>query len=156
MKNKTNSRDLSIFLVLERDHQEVLGLMQKMERMFGKATKEVAALFSQLSDSIDGHTLLEEEVLYPLLEENEAMESFALQAERAHDEMKDYLEKLEELEPLNEGWRMDFQALKRCVQGHIQEEEEIIFPKMCEVFSFEVLTRAGDRIKQMKTKHEAA
>jgi iron-sulfur cluster repair protein YtfE (RIC family) len=156
MNTPTSSRELPVFQILKRDHREIAQLLQQIETVVGKETREVKNLLDQVNRALEAHTLVEEEVLYPLLTENESTESLALQAERAHDEMQDYLEELDELEPVHEEWQSIFGALKKCVEEHVREEENIIFPRMQQIFSDDYLKRAGEKIKEMKIKHEAA
>jgi hemerythrin superfamily protein len=131
--------------VLTSDHRAVEALFQQVEGGSYGRDEVVDKIVQQLSM----HDGVERELLYPLLRKQLAAEGEDLAA-HALDEHADVAGLLADLESTESNAARDriLQVLVPRVQAHVQEEEQLIFPKLA--------SGAGDELEELGTKIEQA
>lgn len=122
------------FELLIADHRQILSLLRDMEVQPADANATCARLFLMLKRKLAKHALAEEDVVYPLLhgEGDKAQESKELYDE--HADMKILLFQLEELLKSGADWTAPVRSLRELIQGHVDEEEQVVFPRLRELF----------------------
>lgn len=103
----------------------------RLKRSFRGYRREPQSLDAALivCDNLWIHTTIEEELLYPVLRD-EIDAKVAAAAEREHAEANAIMEKIDQLEPSDPGFRRLMDALEVAVQRHVQNEETVIFPML--------------------------
>jgi iron-sulfur cluster repair protein YtfE (RIC family) len=118
------------FELLVQDHRQILDTLHKMEHVDTYSNATRAGLFLKLKRTLAKHALAEEDVVYPLLtnEENELADSRHLYDE--HADMKIALYELEALLKAGADWRTQVRELRTEIEQHVRDEENIVFPKL--------------------------
>lgn len=137
---------MKLFDELKADHLEAKGLFTIITAQ--RATNW--EVIQELCEKLKLHMRLEEQYLYPALEEYQETVSLAKESYREHNEAKELIkvilsENLEEDE-LKEKLEM----LQMAIDHHVQEEENDIFPKAKRVLSDEELEEIGNDIAAKK------
>lgn len=125
-KRKPAERHESLLDVLHQEHEEVKELLEAM--LDSEDRKERKELFAKFKPAIIGHSHAEEEMFYPLLEEDESSRTDALESYVEHHIVERQIEELDKMaEKESDEWTAGCQVLKELVEHHIQEEEKKIF-----------------------------
>jgi hemerythrin superfamily protein len=119
------------FSALKADHKLVDGLFALLDKTEDEETGKRHLLFSKIAYALAKHEFEEEHVVYPtLLDVGPAETPKHLDAE--HFEMKSFVHELNEMPKDDPRWLKKAQALRRLIQAHVREEEEIVFPRLRE------------------------
>jgi hemerythrin superfamily protein len=118
------------FDVLVADHRRILSLLDGMATHHDGAGVRRASLFLMLKRTLGKHALAEEDVVYPILhrDANDISESKDLYDE--HADMKILLFELEERLMSGSDWSDPVHTLRDLIQSHIEEEEQVVFPRL--------------------------
>lgn len=121
---------MDIYNYLKKDHQLVADLMEQVIASQDLSQRE--ELFVQIKMELTLHADTEEATFYKAIEDATRSKSVEEQIEHAHgehDEVREYLEKLESLDIESEEWIEQFGEFKHAVTHHVEEEEGEIFEK---------------------------
>ncbi len=141
---------MNAFTLLKQDHEKVAGILEKLNETTERATKGREELFAQLKSELDLHAKIEEEILYPALEEYEETRPISLEAYEEHALVKQLLEELASSPKNDEQWTAKFTVLKENVEHHVEEEEGEMFKKARQVLSAEQIEELGTRLQEAK------
>ena len=116
-------------------------------------------MVKQICTELTVHAAVEEEVVYPVLEEVPNGSKLRKEAEQEHQEAKDAIAKIEKagFDPEQVGG--DIEHLMEGVAEHVQEEESDVLPKMKDALGNERMTELGEqlavaKVEQLKS-HQA-
>jgi iron-sulfur cluster repair protein YtfE (RIC family) len=112
--------------ILEADHRQVEDLFDKIAKADGE---ERSPLVSELAESLRGHMMLEEQVLYPAMGRvtgDEAVE----EARTEHELARKTLDEMVKLAPDEPGFDGAMESVKAGIEHHVEEEEGEVFPKL--------------------------
>lgn len=138
------------FKLLKEDHKKVAKLFKELEDSGERAIKTKENLFAQLKSELELHTEIEEQYLYPLLEEAEQTKDLTLEAYEEHDVVKNLLAEMEEEEIGSDVWMAKLKVMQENVEHHVSEEEEELFPESKEVLSEEQIQQLAQYIIESK------
>src|SRR5678809_358357 len=147
---------MNAFTLLKDDHEKVAGILEKIDGTTERATKGREELFTQLKKELDVHTRIEEEILYPALEEYEETRAISLEAYEEHALVKQLLEELASARKDDEQWTAKFTVLKENIEHHVEEEEGEMFQKARKVLSEDEIKDLGTRLEQAKQVQRSA
>ena len=147
---------MNAFTLLKDDHKKVAGILEKIDGTTERATKGREELFTQLKNELDVHTRIEEEILYPALEEYEETRAISLEAYEEHALVKQLLEELAAAPKDDEEWTAKFTVLKENIEHHVEEEEGEMFKEARKVFSEDELRSLGERLQEAKQVERSA
>ena len=147
---------MNAFTLLKNDHQKVAGILDKIDETTERATKGREELFAQLKNELEVHTRIEEDILYPTLEEYEETRDISLEAYEEHAVVKRLLEELASAPKDDEQWTAKFTVLKENIEHHVEEEEGEMFTKARKVFSKDDIEKLGDRLQEAKQVQKSA
>ena len=119
--------------MLKMDHRHVKENFEKFENASGEGEKY--SIFVDTVLSLVVHTKLEEELVYPLLEESddEEDEDIKLEAEEEHRVVDFVITEMKGMDESDEKFDAKFKVLSELVKHHIKEEEEEMFPALREL-----------------------
>lgn len=112
------------------DHRHIQALLAEIVQTPIDAPGRRTQLLLRLKRRLAAHAMAEEDVVYPLLHEEARKEEDAKHLYREHAEMKMHLFTLEQTPKDDPSWLAVALDLKRIVDGHIRQEEEIDFPAL--------------------------
>jgi len=118
------------FDALAQDHQKALAMFEAIEATDNSATMRRAAMLFQLKRMLTAHALAEEDIIYPMLRDDEHRKEQALKLYRDHAEVKVKLFELEHRPKDDPSWMTELKALHHMVESHAREEEQMEFPKL--------------------------
>lgn len=147
---------MNAFTLLKADHEKVAGILEKIDETTERATKGREELFAQLKNELDVHARIEEEILYPTLEEYEETRDISLEAYEEHAVVKRLLEELASAPKDDEQWTAKFTVLKENVEHHVEEEEGEMFKKARTVLSEDEIEALGERLQLAKQRQKSA
>lgn len=147
---------MNAFTLLKEDHEKVAGILEKIDGTTERAAKGREELFTQLKNELDVHTRIEEEILYPTLEEYEETRAISLEAYEEHAVVKQLLEELAAGPKDDEQWTAKFTVLKENIEHHVEEEEGDMFKKARKVLSEDEIENLGDRLQEAKRNQKSA
>ena len=146
---------MDIFDMLKEDHKKVSGIFEKLEPTTERAVKTREELFARLKTELDVHTIVEEKVLYPALEQLEETRDIALEAIEEHRIVKELLADMENMSKESEQWSAKLTVLKENVEHHVEEEEGEMFKKARSVLNEELIEELTRRAESEKSKQMA-
>ena len=117
-----------IYELLSKDHNKVKELLNEIQSTTDDAEKTRLKLFSELKQELEVHTSFEEKVFYPEAKDKTGMEDVIRDAMEEHDEAKQLLEALAEMEPTSAEWMETVKELSEVLGHHIKDEEQELFP----------------------------
>lgn len=138
---------MNVFEVLRKDHQEARMLFQQIEQLGPSNTRQ--QLFETLKGELLRHTKAEEEAFYPKLEDQKPTHDLIEEAVHEHDQVKKMLEEIDRLPPDSDDWLKAVREMKACVEHHVQEEENELFPKAQQIIGGEA-DRLAEKVQQAK------
>jgi iron-sulfur cluster repair protein YtfE (RIC family) len=147
---------MDAFALLKADHEKVAGILETIDQTTERAEKSRAELFARLKAELDLHAAIEEEILYPALEEANETRDIALEAYEEHRLVKQLLGELEAEPKTTEEWTAKFTVLKENIEHHVEEEEGEMFKKARQVLSKDEIESLGDQLQLAKQQEKAA
>lgn len=139
--------------LLERDHRAFEALLKRGEDSTERAVKARREVLRSLADGLTMHELLEEKLLYPLLETRSPTREIALEGFEEHHVADVILKELQRLPPGSERWTAKFKVLKETLEHHIKEEEREMFRTARGVLTGEELQQLGARMVRLRARN---
>lgn len=136
---------MNITELLKEDHREVESLIAQLEDGGDRET------FGKLRNALRMHTQIEENILYPALENFDETEDLADQSYQDHDEVDGLLDDMGSTDPQSEEFQDLLSELKESIELHVQQEENQLFPRAENLLGIETLEEMGDVAEGMKT-----
>jgi hemerythrin superfamily protein len=166
--------------MLKEDHARIKGLFDLLRQ--SDDADERRTLFQSVKDELEAHTALEEKIAYPKFAEFDDLIEFVDEFYDEHQEMKDIIDEIDEVEGEAESFdesesgedavaseRENFdvrelyeevdsalEELMELVNGHMDEEENQLFPKVKEFMSEDELLQLGRAMLRAKEQLRAA
>lgn len=147
---------MDAFAVLKADHEKVAGILETLEESTERAIKTRDQEFGRLKSELDLHAMIEEEILYPALEESEETREITLEAYEEHRVVKQLLAELEAEPKDTEQWTAKFSVLKENIEHHVEEEEGEMFTKARKALTKEEIERLGEELQEAKRQNTLA
>jgi hemerythrin superfamily protein len=153
-------RQMDIYTYIKKDHRKVDQLMQQLTK--SSDTGEQEELFEMIQKELSAHADSEEKTFYAELQAKggKQVKEKEEHAEEEHDEIRQYIKKLNRIDFDSDEWLITFGEFKYAVQHHVKEEEEEIFEKAKKLISekrAQELAEEMDALKQQqKGKKRAA
>lgn len=146
-----NTHD-DVIAVLTHDHREVQALFNELDRSGSSADpKQRKTLAEQVTIELVRHTTAEEQFLYPAVRLNvDGGAELADQEIREHAQVERTLKELEGMQPGEEPFEATLEHLIALVNAHIDEEEQILFPRLQAVCTDDDLVEIGKMVTAAK------
>lgn len=123
-----DAKDRTIFEVLQEEHRQATALLEELAA--SGDPHERGRLFLELRSALEAHADCESATFY---EELGTYDELAERIEEAEGEHQQMVRDLAELEAAasdgEESWTRQVDQLRRTVEHHVGEEEEMIFPQ---------------------------
>lgn len=136
--------------LLKFDHESVDTIFSKIMLTSSAEKARREELFGALKDALIRHAHAEEKVFYPPLREKKQSHDIVEEGIHEHHVMEERLDKVASIPMDSDDWLDAMESLKECVQHHVREEENEIFPKARQLLGDDVLERMGDQIQDAK------
>jgi hemerythrin superfamily protein len=116
----------SITSMIRMDHTHVMAAFHRFKADTSPARKK--AIAEHICLALTVHAQLEEEIFYPALGEVLAGDPALDKSKPEHDEMRDYVDKLHQLNPEDDAFDDTLMNLMRVVIHHVADEETRLIP----------------------------
>jgi len=136
------------FAGLIREHRELLSLLTKMEHAQKESSLKRTALFLKFKRTIGKHALAEEDIVYPLLQDEAERASEIEKLYREHARMKVLLFELERAIKDDQAWVARVRDLRAEIEPHARQEEEVEFPRLRSLMDAKGTAELSRKIRQ--------
>ena len=132
--------------MIRQDHRKVEGLFKKFARAKNNEAKKRIA--DQVTQELEVHTTLEEEIFYPAVRNELGDEEMIDEANKEHRQAKEIIQELKTMDSEDDHLEEKFAELVECIKHHVEEEENEMLPKAKE--SAMDLTNYGKQMSERK------
>lgn len=137
--------------VLIHDHREVEDMFAQLEKGDIGDARNVRAVVERVTVELVRHSAAEERHLYPAVRLHvPGGDTLADREIREHAEAEKLMKALEHLEPSDAAFAETLARLMAEVRAHIDEEENVLFPKLTAACTPEELLELGDKVTAAK------
>ncbi len=147
---------MDAFELLEKDHEKVSDIFEKLEPTDEGDTKTRQELFAQLKGELDVHAHIEETILYPALKREAETREITFEGLEEHHVIKILLKELAEMPVNSEQWTAKLKVLQENVEHHVEEEEGEMFKQARETLSTQHIEELGAQLEAEKNKQQKA
>lgn len=134
---------------LKQQHQEVKKLFQQLQKADDSTRRQ--ALLEEISENLEAHMRIEEEIFYPALREGsttkKVQQEMVPEAYEEHHVVKLVLNDLPGIDPQDERFQAKVTVLQELVEHHVEEEETEMF-KAAEKLGVSRLNELGEQLEQ--------
>jgi len=143
---------MDVYQVLMKDHRSVDELFREIEKSDDREVKGREQLFARLRKELEDHTLIEEDVFYPLIEKLRGTKVLVEQSFEEHAGFEAILQEISEMPANKDDWLQKISELKDVVQRHVRREEDMMFPAARKELDESRAEELGRQILEMKQK----
>ena|SRR5215472_5850946 len=143
---------MDVYQVLMKDHRSVDELFREIEKSDDREVKGREQLFARLRKELEDHTLIEEDVFYPLIEKLRGTKVLVEQSFEEHAGFEAILQEISEMPANKDDWLQKISELKDVVQRHVRREEDMMFPAARKEVDESRAEELGRQILEMKQK----
>jgi hemerythrin superfamily protein len=136
--------------LLKQDHRRFEKLCADLEATTERAVKTRQELFGRLKDALVLHEEIEEQIVYPVLEEHSEAKEIVLEGYEEHHVVDVIVAEMESVDVTDEVWTAKFSVMKENLEHHIEEEEGEMFPQAEQLLTSEELEALGERIERRR------
>lgn len=120
---------MNIFQAIEKDHSDILGMVQQLSATSVRAKKKRTDLLHRLQSAVENHLQAEEALLFALLEESRNARAELLSAREEHATVRMLLERLLPVPVEDEHWAAKLKVVGNLLESHIEQEETVLFDR---------------------------
>ena len=135
---------------LEKDHEEVKELLEKLQSTSKSAMKSKEDLFLKFKQELIPHMKAEEKHFYPVLLDKKGGHEVALESLEEHHVAEMVLKELDSLPKDADNWNAKLRVFTELVLHHIEEEEEEVFDAADDSLEDEELDRIMELFMEEK------
>lgn len=143
-----------IFHHLAGEHAEVSVLMQRVAAS-SRDSDDRPELFAEIRRNLLAHAKGEEQEFYPELKKFPEIESIVSECLREHKRIEEYLDQLNTADKTSDAWQQRFEELVEAVQGHVEREENQLFPKAKDLLDKQVAKDMEGRYEAVEEREKA-
>ncbi len=136
--------------LLKDDHRRVEKLLEELDDTSEDDIERRRELFRRLTDDMQAHEIIEEEILYPALKDHSRAREVVLEGYEEHHVVDTIMGELDDVPFDDETWAAKFSVMKENIEHHIEEEEEDMFEKAEDIFEPDELEELGERMARRK------
>jgi hemerythrin superfamily protein len=139
MKNK--STEAEAVRILKRDHKRIVDLLFHFEQT--EDSNHKLSFAETAMNEIALHSVIEEECVYPLLEEKhkKKLSKRVHHSQKDHDEIDGVMTQLANRDGYDDLYHELFSKLAKMLKDHIKEEEDDLLPELNEIATEELAQR---------------
>jgi hemerythrin superfamily protein len=136
------------FRKLIDDHRVIRATLEEMEHAGDRSALYRGKLFLTLKTVLGKHAMAEEDVVYPLLHDEADAVDETKDLYEEHADIKIHLFELENLLKSNADWTPVVRSLRQIVEGHIDQEERVEFPRLRQILDEQDTRRLAGQIRR--------
>lgn len=141
---------MDIYNTLKKEHRKVDELFEKIISARNDDTRK--KYFEELKLELSSHSEAEHDSLYKLMKKDKESKEMVEHANKEHDEITNYLEKIASLPISSVKWIEQIGELKHSVAHHVESEEGKMFKEAKKVLSKDEEQQALEEFTTLKSK----
>lgn len=141
---------MDIFELIKADHRKAESLFSEIEQT--DESQKLDQYFKQLYQELNLHTQTEELTFYPAMRDHERTRKLVVKAEKEHNTVKIILKQIKSMDSASSEFKVKIRELKEAVGHHVQEEENKVFPQICQNINNEELQQLAQKFQETRTK----
>lgn len=142
--------------LLRADHRRVEKILAQLDDTSEDDVERRRELFREFTDEMQAHEIIEEEILYPALQNHSKAREVVLEGYEEHHVVDTIMSELDDVPFDDEIWAAKFSVMKENIEHHIEEEEDEMFEQAAEIFDEDELESLGERMAERKKEVTAA
>lgn len=147
----TGAGDVDAIELLTTDHNEVDQMFDQFERLEAGDYDRKRELVDSMISELSKHAAVEEQFLYPYIrDEVPGGADLADEGIEEHQEAKEILHDLEQMEASDPAFDAKVSELIADVRHHVEEEENEFFPKLRQAATSQQLLDLGKKLQNAK------
>jgi len=135
---------MNAIALLKHQHREVEALFKQLHK--AKTGGPRRNIFEKIADALAVHATIEEKRFYPAVKEK-TTEEILLESVEEHLAIKRVMADLLRLDAEDETFAAKIKVLEDEITHHVEEEEEMLFPRVERMFDDEALESLGDAME---------
>jgi hemerythrin superfamily protein len=135
---------MNAIALLKHQHREVEALFKQLHKAKTGAPRR--NIFEKIADALAVHATIEEKRFYPAVKEK-TTEEILLESVEEHLAIKRVIADLLPLNADDETFAAKIKVLEDEISHHVEEEEEMLFPRVERMFDDEALESLGDAME---------
>lgn len=136
--------------LLTDQHRKTEAAFERYEGLGKEATQERIDLAREIIEDLTRHAGIEEVAFYPTVQDALPGAADDIQEDlEEHQEVKELLARLDGTEPTGDDYDATMQQLIGAVRHHVDEEENDLFPRVCEAMTADELESLGDALEKL-------
>lgn len=144
---------MSLYELLHRDHEKVRSLFDQLEAAGDDQESRREALFSNLFRELELHTQAEEKYFYSRLRGEAETREIILESLDDHKLATRLLGELDSMDKGTPEWRFKCHTLRDTVEGHVEMEEQQLFPLAQRILDDEEAAGIAEDIETYREEH---
>jgi hemerythrin superfamily protein len=144
---------MSLYELLHRDHEKVKSLFEQLEAAGDDQERLREALFSNLYRELDIHTQAEEKYFYSRLRGEADTREMTMESMDDHKLAKRLLGELDSMDKGTPEWLFKCRTLRDTVEGHVEMEEQQMFPMAQRILDDEEAAGIAEDIESFREEH---
>lgn len=132
--------------MLRDDHAALRRLLADIDRTPPRGVMTRARLFTQLRERFGHHEVVQEQLLYPVLEHRDRLPVPMADGRRVHAELDGLMADLAAVTFDDREWDARYAALRPRLERHLDEEEANLFDRIRDALSQRELDQLGRRM----------
>lgn len=144
---------MTLYESLHRDHEKIKSLFEQLEAAGDGQENRREALFSSLYRELDIHTQAEEKYFYSRLRGEADTRELTLESLDDHKLARRLLGELDSMDKGTPEWTFKCRTLRDTVEGHVEMEEEQMFPMAQRILDDEEAAGIAEDIESYKDEH---
>lgn len=136
--------------IFHADHKKLLDLFSKIVETTEQCLDLREHYFKEFELLMDIHFISEENIFYKRLITNPRFTQVIEKSYQVHHFGEIARQELRKLSFKDREWKPKFEALRDNIIQHLQEEEQVIYPKVLELYGEEELRDLGKEILEVR------
>ena len=141
---------MDVYQILMQDHRTVEQIFVEIEATADSEVERRELLFRKLRKVVEGHTVVEENILYPEIEKYPATKELVAEAFDEHADFEETLQEISELPTDKNEWLERINELRDVINEHVNKEENRMFPAARREIDERRAEELGRQIQQLK------
>jgi Hemerythrin HHE cation binding domain len=133
---------------LRQDHRSIEAGLRELGRTGPKATRQRKKLLKQVTEELAGHLDLEEQLLFPMVEQETDEKASILKAREYHEVVKSLLQQLGSMDLQEEAFQPKVEVLSDLFHAHLLEEQRAVYASLRSALTRRQLLDLGERVRQ--------
>jgi hypothetical protein len=133
---------------MRSEHRTISALLEKLSTSRSRSLRQRKKLLRDVAETLARHLDLEEQVLFPLAQQEASAKDAVLKALEQHKILKNLLHEISGTEPSEERFSPLVQVIGDVLSSHVREEQVSVYSPLRQAMTSAQRRALGERIQQ--------